>query len=281
MRIADYPDQEPLSDFARLYHEECMARGASVLRSGVAREFSYGPNAYQSGLAFPASRPDGRVLAFIHGGGWTNGYKEWMAFMAPAFTANGVTFVSLGYRLAPDHLFPAGVADVAAGIAAALRLVPDLGGHPDRLFLGGHSAGGHYAALVTLDPRWLDEVGLDPGVVRGCLPVSGVYRFGAGSGLSTRPRFLGPEDVRIDRLASPVLAIGSNAPPFLIAWGERDFPHLVAQAREMAEALGDAGAAVQSIEIAGADHLQASQAGGDARGAWVSRALAFMDRPLG
>ena len=48
------------------------------------------------------------MLLFWHGGGWTSGYKEWMGFMAPALNAAGVTFVSAGYRLAPEHVFPAG-----------------------------------------------------------------------------------------------------------------------------------------------------------------------------
>ena len=49
------------------------------------------------------------MLPFWHGGGWTSGYKEWMCFMEPAFNAADVTFVSAGYRLAPEHLFPAGL----------------------------------------------------------------------------------------------------------------------------------------------------------------------------
>jgi acetyl esterase/lipase len=63
--------------------------------------------------------PLGPLFIFIHGGGWTGGYKKTMAFMAPEFCRQGITFASLGYRLAPDHVFPVGLED-CAGIAISL-----------------------------------------------------------------------------------------------------------------------------------------------------------------
>jgi hypothetical protein len=109
MKQADYPPQEPLSPAGTAYGDECWRRGEGI--DGA--EFAVGADPYQRLLVFRAPRPDGRVLLFWHGGGWTSGYKEWMSFMAPAFTAQGVTFVSAGYRLAPQHVFPAGIDDAA------------------------------------------------------------------------------------------------------------------------------------------------------------------------
>ena len=74
----------------------------------------------------------------MHGGGWTNGYKEWMAFMAPAFTAAGVTFATVGYRLAPKNLFPAGVDDAIAALAWLHDNAAAFDCDPARIFLGGH-----------------------------------------------------------------------------------------------------------------------------------------------
>ena len=84
------------------YSAECWRRSAGV----AIEEFAFGADPYQRVAVVRAPRPDGRVLLFWHGGGWTSGYKEWMLFMAPAFTDAGVTFVSAGYRLAPQHVFP-------------------------------------------------------------------------------------------------------------------------------------------------------------------------------
>ncbi len=57
------------------------------------------------------------VFINIHGGGWTHGYKEWMAFGAPVVTAFPAIYVSTEYRLAPDAKHPAQVEDSAAALA--------------------------------------------------------------------------------------------------------------------------------------------------------------------
>jgi acetyl esterase/lipase len=272
MRPEDYPPQEPFSEIGARYHAEVGRRGFGV--SGA--EFRYGDDPYQSLVVFRPQRPRGPVLLFFHGGGWINGYKEWMAFMAPAVTAAGIVFVSAGYRLAPKAVFPAGFEDAAAAVARVYRTISEHGGDPDRLFVGGHSAGGHYAALLAVRRDWQVAIQLPRDVIRGCLPVCGVYDFTEGSGLSVRPRFLGPEGSGSERPASPRYNIQDEPPPFLIAHGDKDFPHLVRQAEEMEQALADAGGKVTRIVLDGCDHLSASYACGDAQGTWAPAAAKFM-----
>jgi arylformamidase len=113
--------------------------------------------------------------------------------------------------------------------------------------------------------------------IRGCLPLSGVFDFTASSGLSMRPRFLGA-DPRSDEAASPFRHIGAALPPFLIAYGSNDFPHLVTQGRAFAAALRSAGGSVEEIEMPERTHFTASYAGGEPDGPWVPAALAFMRR---
>ena len=193
MKIDDYPPQEPTPAFAAEYAAE-VKRRSEVPHEDIA----YGDDIYQRVAVFaPAlGTANGTVLAAIHGGGWTSGYKEWMAFQAPAFNAAGVLFISIGYRLAPTHVFPAGYDDVRHGIAWIQANAAGYGGDPERLFVTGHSAGGHYAALMAVKRDWQAELDLPRDVIRGWLPVSGVFDFTAGSGLSIRPRFLGPRRFR-------------------------------------------------------------------------------------
>src|ERR1700761_1290371 len=94
----DYPPQEPFSEPAKAYHEEVLRRGGAV----VGHEVRYGTDPYQSVLICRRAAPTPAVLAFFHGGGWTNGYTAWRAFMAPPFSTAGITFASVGYRLAPN-----------------------------------------------------------------------------------------------------------------------------------------------------------------------------------
>ena len=218
MKIESYPPQEPISDFAMPYHTEVLRRGAGV----SFEEFIHGENAYQSVLVSAAESPSGEVLAFVHGGGWTNGYKEWMAFMAPAMNSQGITFASIGYRMAPQTVFPDGYHDVLDGFAALHRRVKDFGGDPAKMFVGGHSAGGHYSSLMAVTDDWQASRGLPNDAVKGCLPVSGVYDFRPGNGMSGRPRFLGPEDSGNEEPASPIANL-ARTPPFFMAWGQRRF----------------------------------------------------------
>jgi arylformamidase len=274
MSPEDYPEQEPFTAIGEKYHAEVMRRGAGV--RGI--EVSYGANPYQALSVIPAERPSGDVLIVFHGGGWTNGYKEWMQFMAPALVMRGVTFVSAGYRLAPQHLFPSGYHDALDAVVKTHRMVSQWGGDPSRIFLGGHSAGGHLAALAALRWDWQIERGLPVSVVRGALPISGTYLFGPRSGLSMRPRFLGPVDGGADAAASPMTYVATGAPPFLISYGENDFPHLRRQAQDFENALRTADADVSSMMLAGCDHLGASYASGEADGAWVKAAVGWMRR---
>jgi len=163
------------------------------------------------------------------------------------------------------------------GSGLVVREIARHGGDPGRVFIGGHSAGGHYAALLSVNGRALASAELPRSTIRGCLPVSGVFDFGPSSGLSMRPRFLGA-DLRNDVAASPIVQIETPLPPFLVAYGSNDFAHLVPQGRAFVAALRDAGAVAEGIEMAERTHFTASFAGGEAGGPWVPAALEFMAR---
>jgi acetyl esterase/lipase len=120
---------------------------------------------------------------------------------------------------------------------------------------------------------WQRPVNVPAAVVRGCLPISGTYYFGENSGLAMRPRFLGEAD---DDVVSPLKRI-EHTPPFLIAYGSEDFPHLVMQAETMAEALRKRDTDVQSLELAGCDHLGASLIAGEIDGPWSKPATAWIN----
>jgi arylformamidase len=274
MRLQDYPEQEPSNPAAAKYRDACVAGSFGV----AFREFSFGSDPHQSVAVYEPAKPNGALYAFMHGGGWTNGYKENMGFMAPFLLANGITFASIGHRLAPTHVFPAGVEDCARGIQALLERAKDYGFDRDRLMLGGHSSGGHYASLLAVRSDWQAALGLPADVVKACLPISGVYRFGEGSGLKVRPRFLGPEGSGSEGPASPILQMQRVPPPFFMVWGSADFPHLRTQGAEMAAALKAKGGEVTAYEMEGRDHFTAHLAGGEPDGPWAKRALEFMRR---
>ena len=70
------------------------------------------------------------------------------------------------YRLAPKNPFPAQIEDVAAAFAWSMQHAAEWGGDTNRVFVGGHSAGGHLSALLALDRRYLDAAGAPPVPIR-------------------------------------------------------------------------------------------------------------------
>ncbi len=150
--IDSYPPQEPFSEIGIKYNEQARKLSAGI--DGETFAYADGGDPYQEVAVFEAANPNGTVLAFMHGGGWVNGYKEWVAFMAPALNAAGVTFVSIGYRLAPEHKWPTGIADIGAALKWIHDNIASHGGDPSRVFLSGHSAGGHYATWMAVRDDW-------------------------------------------------------------------------------------------------------------------------------
>jgi len=274
VRVEDYPAQEPLTERGVEYTERYLAKSAAV----GGHEAFYGDHPCQSLLVCPSERPDGRVLAFMYGGGWTNGYKELMAFMAPAFNAAGVTFVSIGYRLAPEFVFPEGWLDSARAVGWIHDNIARLGGDPTKLFVGGWSAGGHYASLLATRRDWQGAQGVPRDVIRGCVTMTGIFDFTPGNGMSVRPRFLGPVEAAYDVPASPLFNLDAPAPPFLLTFGSDDFPHLALQSRKFAAVAAAKGVDVELHEIAGRSHFTLPDAGGEADGPWVPLVLDWMDR---
>lgn len=272
LRLAAYPAQEPLSPVGEEYAKRVQSLGATLQGQDV----PYGTDSHQTLTIFPAAEPNGLVLVFFHGGGWTNGYKEWMYFMAPPFNAHGITFVSATYRLAPQHVFPAGLNDCADAVAWVHRMLMPSMGSKGGLFVGGHSAGAHYAALLAVTDDWRAARQLPTNVLHGCIPISGVYRFGEQSGLAKRPRFLG-SDPAMDDLASPLLRLSPGCtPPFFLSYGSRDFPHLIRQAEEMAGALQAASIPLHVEIMENCNHFEANIAAGDPSGAWATKVAQWM-----
>lgn len=100
-----------------------------------------------------ADRPLG-TLVYFFGGGWTLGGIDTSDGVCRALAnAAGCLVVTPGYRLAPEHPFPAAVNDCLAAVAWVTEHADDLGADPGRIAVGGDSAGGNLAAVVAQQTR--------------------------------------------------------------------------------------------------------------------------------
>jgi arylformamidase len=274
MSFDDLPPLPPLIyPEARGYAERISEASRRVQRERrCVLDVSYGSDYWQKVDIFLPEKPEqsAPVLCFLHGGAWVNGCKEWMGFMAPPLLDLPAVFVSISYRLAPTVRYPDPVEDCFNALAWVHENIGHYGGDPARLHIGGHSAGGHLAALLALRPAKLQAHGVPAAAVKACYPVSGVFDLRPGvQGESPRTMahaFLGGDALAAE--ASPICHAGRGV-PFLIAFGEHDLPELVVQNRNMIETLNDVGADVKMIEFAGFNHFDTNESCGSADNEWV------------
>jgi monoterpene epsilon-lactone hydrolase len=237
--------------------------------------------------------PDGvetvGTLLYLHGGAYTQGsiatHRRLVAVLA---LAAGVRALSIGYRLAPEHPFPAAVDDA---VAAYRWLVSDGDESPDRVIIAGDSAGGGLAFATLLALR--DSGTTLPAGAFGISPWTDLA--GTGESLTTRKdedpmidpdsidetvaMYL-PEGDRRQPLVSPLYGDLVGLPPLLIHVGGAEV--LYDDAVRMAEAARQAGVEVEFADWDGAFHVWHMVAGmvpeADeavaAAGAWMAKRLA-------
>jgi arylformamidase len=116
------------------------------------------------------------LVAFIHGGYWQALDKSDFSYLAPTFVDAGIAFASLNYDLAPQVSVEEIVRQVRAAIVWLSGHAGDYGADPERIYVAGHSAGGHLTAMA-LATAWTDWPDAPSRPVKGGCSVSGVYEL--------------------------------------------------------------------------------------------------------
>jgi acetyl esterase/lipase len=248
------------------------------------RDVAYydGPDAdkvkHKLDLFLPKDQRDFPVVIFVHGGAWRHGDKNYFGFysaLGKMFARNGIGAVIINYRLSPGVMHPEHEKDVARAFAWTHKNIGKYGGRPDQIFISGHSAGGHLAALLATDETYLKAEGLSLGDVRGVIPLSGVYALPDTATLSAE---LGIKQVRTKAVAEipmaevlftsvfgkdpearknafPLSHVKKNLPPFQIIYADRDLPTLDKGAEEFAKELKEKVVKVELVKAAKRNHL--------------------------
>ncbi|HEY2923178.1 MAG TPA: alpha/beta hydrolase [Candidatus Binatia bacterium] len=133
----------------------------------------YGNSPRETLDIYAAEKAGGPVLIYIHGGYWRSGSKEDNCNFVPTFTRRGVTVVLVEYDLCPQVTVTDIVRQTRSSIAWVYKNIVLYGGDPTKLFVSGHSAGGHLTAMA-LAHDWTKER-LPADLIKGAVATSGVY----------------------------------------------------------------------------------------------------------
>jgi acetyl esterase/lipase len=162
------------------------------------------------------SRP---LVVFWYGGRWTTGDKQDYRFVGAALAELGVVVVLPDYRHYPDVKMPGFMEDAARAALWAVDHGAEFGADPNRLYMMGHSAGAHIAALVTLDTRYFLALGRPVPPVTGMIGLSGPYDFLPLTDADLQDMFGPPERYSESQ---PIDFVRPDAPSMLLVHGLKD-----------------------------------------------------------
>ena len=220
------------------------------------------------------------VIIFWHGGAWVKGDAAAYAFAARAWASRGYVVVVPDYRKVPGVRFPAFVQDGAQAVRWVRDHIAEQGGDPNRIALAGHSAGAHTAVLLTLDPSWLRAEGVDPGIVKAVVGLSGPYDFYPFATKRSVDAFEGTGD---PARTQPISFARGDAPPMLLVTSSADTVVRPRNTESLAAKLKAKGGAVETINYPGVSHEGVAMALSTpfrAQAATLDDSVAFLERTL-
>ena len=242
-KVADAPRW-----LARYARESERARGYLACRLDVA----FGASPSERLDVFPAGAGPAPVHVFIHGGYWHRLDKADFSFVARGLVSAGVAVVVINYALIPSVDMDELVRQCRAAIAWVWRHARGFGGDPERIFVSGHSAGGHLVGML-MSTDWRAVAGLPPDALKAGCGISGLYDL-EPIRLSYLNEVLAltPD---VARRNSPCLLGPARSSPLLLAVGGDEGPEYHRQTDVQAAAWRARGFSVDVLDLPGHDHF--------------------------
>ena len=224
-------------------------------RLGAPQRYAYGPTPIEGLDVYVTKRPNAPINVFLHGGAWRGGLAMDYAFAAELFVHAGV------HHVVPDfiNVIEAGgslmpmAEQVRRAVAWVHRNAHSFGGDPERIYVSGHSSGGHLA-VVALTTDWRRDFGLPADVVKGGMCCSGLFDLKPVR-LSARGSYIKFTDEMEQVLSSQRHLDRLNA-PMIVAYGSLETPEFQRQSHDFAAAVRAAGKPVQLLVGEGYNHFE-------------------------
>jgi arylformamidase len=236
---------------------------------------AYGPTEIEKLDIYKAKQPNAPIRVFIHGGAWRSGSAKNSAYPAEMFVTAGAHYVALDFVdvVNADGNLMTMADQVRRAVAWVYKNAGSFGGDPNRLYVSGHSSGGHLAGVVMVTD-WKKGFGLPPDTVKGGLLMSGMYDLKPVR-ISKRSTYVKFTDEMEQALSSQRHLDKLNA-PIIVSYGTLESPEFQRQARDFVAAVKAAGKPVQLIVGEGYNHFEAPETFGNPYGLLGRAALEQM-----
>jgi arylformamidase len=224
-------------------------------RLGAPQRYAYGATPIEGLDVYITKRPNAPINIYIHGGAWRAGLAKDEAFSAELFVHAGAHFVVPDFAGVQDvggSLLPL-AEQVRRAVAWVFHNAQRFGGDANRIYVSGHSSGGHLAgAILTTD--WRQNFNLPADTVKGGLCCSGMFDLKPVR-LSGRSKYINFTD-EMEQALSPQRHLDKLNAPVIVAYGTLESPEFLRQSREFAAAVQAAGKPVQVLVGEGYNHLE-------------------------
>lgn len=214
---------------------------------------AYGPgkretlDLYSAGAGTP-------LLVYVHGGYWQWNDKAMFGFLAEPLVAAGISVAIINYPLAPTVGVPEIIPSVRRAVAQAWHLGQQHGLDGDRLFVAGHSAGGHLASWMLATDWAAVDPALPPDPIQGVVAISGIFDLRPLLMISLNEGLRLTADSAVE--TSPLLAAPVTlAAPLVVAWGEAETLAFISQSRNFAATWGALGLPVTRLPLPDRNHF--------------------------
>lgn len=211
--VSMVPDLKPYIDFDNRANEQVCKELNNVL------DLKYGPMFDETMDIFPAENKDAPVFMFIHGGYWRSMNSRNFSLVARGLVSEGFTVALPNYSLCPSVSISEITRQMRASIVWIYRNIAKYNGSPDRVFVGGHSAGGQQVGMLV-STNWKTEYAIPKNVIKGGIPISGLFDLTPLYYSWLQSTLL--LNQYIISTQSPIFQVPYDGPPLLISVGENE-----------------------------------------------------------